>query len=257
MRLAPPRSRRPSRPFALPAVFALLALAACQGAPDEPKAPGAAAPVAPATPEASVKPGINEDFLDPDLDVAKFEQRFEGESREIFVHRARIAALVGLREGIDVADVGAGTGLFTVLFAPKVAPTGTVYAVDIAPKFVEHIEALGRQRGIDNMKPVVCSERSVDLPKDSVDLVFVCDTYHHFEYPQSTLRSIHEALRAGGELVVVDFIREPGVSREWILGHVRAGQAEVTREIEAAGFTFVRQDATPFLRENYLIRFRK
>ena len=54
-----------------------------------------------------------------------------------------------------------------------------------------------------------------------------------------------------------DFVREEGISREWILGHVRAGQAEVTREIEAAGFTFVRQEPTPFLRENYMLRFRK
>ena len=232
-----------SMPRARLLLSTLLALAACQGSPR-----GA---------EASVKPGINEDFLDPALDVAEYEQRFEVESREIFAHRARIAALVGLRQGLDVADIGAGTGLFTVMFAPKVAPGGTVYAVDIAPKFVEHIEALAAQRGVDNVVPVVCGERSVDLPAASVDLVFVCDTYHHFEYPRSTLASIHDALRPGGELVVVDFIREEGQSREWILGHVRAGQAEVTREIEAAGFTFVRQEPTPFLRENYMLRFRR
>ncbi|MFY9342013.1 MAG: class I SAM-dependent methyltransferase [Planctomycetota bacterium] len=212
---------------------------------------------APPTPEASVKPGINQDFLDPALDVTKYEQRFEVESREIFAHRARIAGLLRLRAGMSVADVGAGTGLFTVMFAPVVGPAGTVYGVDIAEKFVAHIQQLAAQRQLRNVAAVLCSERSTALPATSVDLVFVCDTYHHFEYPQSTLASIHQALRPGGELVVVDFIREPGVSRQWVLDHVRAGLPVVGQEIAAAGFELVRVEDTPFLRENYMVRFRK
>lgn len=233
-----------------PAVhLACLALfAACQGAPPPP-------PPAPA--ETSVKPGINQDFLDPALDVAKYEQRFEGESREIFAHRARIAGLLPLREGMAVADIGAGTGLFTMMFAGKVGPTGKVYAVDIAPKFVEHIQTLAAQRKLTNVAAVLCTDRSTQLPKASVDLVFVCDTYHHFEFPQATLASIHDALRPGGEFVVVDFLREPGTSRPWILDHVRAGREVVQQEIEAAGFELVQVEATPFLRENYQMRFRR
>lgn len=223
--------------------LALLA-AACHGAPG---------PIA----ETSVKPGINKDFVDPNLDVAKYQQRFEGESREVFVHRARIAALTGIRAGQHVADIGAGTGLFTFLFAPKVGDAGLVYAVEIAPKFVEHLRAGAAQRGHKNVRPALCTERSIELPEASIDLAFVCDTYHHFEYPKATLASIRAALRPGGELVVVDFIREVGVSRPWILEHVRAGQAEVAREIEAAGFKRVRDEATPFLAENYMMRFVK
>ncbi|MGE3171523.1 MAG: class I SAM-dependent methyltransferase [Planctomycetota bacterium] len=227
--------------------FVLLALtAACHG----PAAAGG-------DEQQSVKPGINEPFLDPALDVGKYEERFEGESREIFAQRARIAGLLGLRQGMDVADIGAGTGLFTRMFAPKVAPEGTVYAVEIAPKFVDHLRADATRRGHDNVKVVLCDERSTALPAASVDVVFVCDTYHHFEYPQHTLASIRAALRPGGELVVVDFIRIPGVSRDWILDHVRAGQDVVTAEIEAAGFEKVRDEATPYLRENYAMRFRR
>jgi ubiquinone/menaquinone biosynthesis C-methylase UbiE len=158
---------------------------------------------------------------------------------------------------MDVADVGAGTGLFTLLFAPQVGPKGTVYAVDIAAKFLDHIREAAAQRRLGNVKTVLCSERSAELPADSVDVVFVCDTYHHFEYPRSTLASMHEALRPGGELVIVDFIREEGVSRPWILEHVRAGLPIVRQEIEAAGFRQVQVESTPFLRENYLVRFRK
>jgi len=230
------------------ALAALAGLAACRGAPPAP---------APVAETASVKPGINEDFLDPALDVGKYEQRFEGESREIFVHRGRIAGLLDLRPGMAVADVGAGTGLFTLLFAPKVGTSGRVHGVDIAAKFVEHITRAAAERKLPQVEARLCSERSVELPAASVDLVFVCDTYHHFEYPQATLASIRSALRDGGELVIVDFIREPGISREWILGHVRAGEAVVRQEIEAAGFRFVRREETPYLRENYVLRFVK
>lgn len=208
-------------------------------------------------PEASVKPGINADFLDPALDVTKYEERFEVESREIFAHRAQIAALVGAREGLRIADIGAGTGLFTLMFATKVGTDGIVYAVDIAPRFVAHCESAATARGLRNVRGIVCGERSVDLPPASIDVAFVCDTYHHFEYPRSTLASIHDALRPGGELIVVDFIRIESQSRPWILGHVRAGQEVVSAEIEAAGFRKVRDEATPFLRENWAMRFVK
>ena len=114
------------------ALLSLLVVAACQG-------PRAESP----PDEASVKPGINKDFLDPKLEVAKYEERFEGESREIFAQRARIAGLLDLKEGMRVADVGAGTGLFTRMFAGKVGEQGTVYAVDIAKQFVEHVEKDG------------------------------------------------------------------------------------------------------------------
>lgn len=232
----------------------LLALPACHGQPDHAAGPG---PAAAAQETASVKPGINDDFLDPQLDVGRYEQRFEVESREIFAHRARIAALVPLDTGSAVADVGAGTGLFTWMFARKVGPTGKVYAVEIAPKFVEHLTSTARARGLAQVHAVQCTERSAELPPASVDAIFLCDTYHHFEFPQATLASLRSALRPGGQLVVVDFIREPGISRPWILDHVRAGMAEVRREIEAAGFEFVEQPPTPFLHENYCLRFRR
>lgn len=230
-----------------------VALVACR-ATGEPVASSAVATADPAT---SVKPGINKDFLDPALDVAKYEERFEGESREIFAQRARIAGLLGLREGAAVADVGAGTGLFTKMFATKVGPAGKVYGVDIAPKFVEHLREVAKQQSLPQIEAVLCTERSTELPAACVDLVFVCDTYHHFEYPTATLASIHSALRPGGELAIVDFHREPGVSRPWILEHVRAGRDVVQQEVEAAGFQLVCVEATPFLRENYLMRFRK
>jgi predicted methyltransferase len=203
--------------------------------------------------EKSVRPGINQPFENPD--VKNFVGIFEGESREIFTKRKEIVTACQLKPEMVVADIGAGTGLFTRLFAKEVGPKGKVYAVDIAPKFIEHIEKTCKDADIKNVVGVVCTADSVKLPPKSVDLVFICDTYHHFEFPFKTMASIHEALRPGGQVVVIDFHRIPGKSREWVLNHVRAGQEVVVKEIESSGFKKV--DEEKLLSENYLIRFEK
>ncbi len=210
-----------------------------------------------ATGDQSVKPGINDNFLSPDLDVSSFVERFEGDNREVFVHRARIASAAAVADGMRVADVGAGTGLFSRMFAQRVGAHGRVFAVEISERFAEHLRQDFVRRGIDNAEVVLCTERSAELPRASVDLAFVCDTYHHFEYPAATLSSLHKALRPGGEMVIVDFERIPGVSRPWLLDHVRCGKEVVIEEIESAGFTLVREEDSPFLRENYILRFRR
>jgi uncharacterized protein (TIGR01244 family) len=207
--------------------------------------------------EESIKEGINDSFKDPELDVSGFVARFEIEAREVYAARHDIVKAIGVGPGMRVADVGAGTGLYTFLFSEAVGPDGWVFAVDIAPRFLERIRGLAGDRGVGNVSGVLCPENSIGLPPASVDLAFVCDTYHHFEYPLSTTRSIHRALKPGARLIVIDFERIPETSREWILGHVRAGKADFRAEIEEAGFEFVGQIALPGLEENYLLEFRK
>ena len=184
-------------------------------------------------------------------------ERFEGESREVFAERATIVAAIGLKPGQAVADVGAGTGPFVGYFADAVGDQGTVYAIDIAPNFVEHLAQRAKREGHNQVEARLCSEDSVDLPADSIDLAFMCDVYHHFEFPRSSMGSIHSALRTGGEVVIVDFERIPGVSREWILGHVRAGKDEVFAEMASFGFVLVEQITMSGLKENWVARFRK
>jgi predicted methyltransferase len=203
--------------------------------------------------EKSVRPGINKPFEDPD--VKEFVSKFETESREIYAQRKEIVEKCKLKPGMAVADVGAGTGLFTRLFAQAVGDKGRVYAVDIAPKFIEHIEKTCKEAGIKNVKGVVCKPDSAGLEEGSVDLVFICDTYHHFEFPYKTLASLHKALRPGGQVVLIDFHRVEGKSSEWILGHVRAGQEVFVKEVESAGFKRVGEEK--FLKENYFVRFEK
>ena len=206
---------------------------------------------------ASVKPGINDRFLDPALDVSEWLGRFEIESREVYAARERVLDVCAIKPGSTVADIGAGTGFYSRLFADAVGEKGWVYSVDISANFLQHINRQAAENNVRNITGVLCSERSVCLPPNSVDLAFICDTCHHFEYPEQTLASLRRALKPGGRLVVIDFNRIPGKSREFLMGHVRAGREVFQAEIVKAGFTFMEEVEVPAFEENYLLKFRK
>lgn len=97
---------------------------------------------------------------------------------------------------------------------------------------------------------------SVNLPEGSIDLAFICDTYHHFEFPYRTMESIHRALKPGASVILVDFHRIEGQSSEWVLSHVRAGQEVFAKEISEAGFRQV-DEKKNLLKESYFVRFEK
>lgn len=198
-------------------------------------------------------PEINEQYRDPDF--GRWQRSFETEGREVYEKRLAIVDAVAPRPGQAVADVGAGTGLFTRLFAARVGPQGRVYAVDIARSFVDGNLRRARQAGLRNVVGIVSTQTDTRLDKGAVDLVFVCDAYHHFEDPPAMLASIRRALKPGGRLVVIDFERVPGVSPDWIVKHVRGGKEDFRREIEAAGFRHVEE--VKLMRENYFLRFTR
>lgn len=202
----------------------------------------------------SVKPGVNKQFEDPK--PGEFVGRFEKEGRDVFDRRIEILEAMSLKPGTIVADIGAGTGLFTRMFATKVGDEGKVYAVDIAANFIKHVEESATKAGLKNVKGVVCKPDSCELAPASVDVVFICDTYHHFEFPHKTMRSLHAALKPGGQLILIDFERIEGKSSEWTLGHVRAGKEVFSKEVTDAGFKLV-EEKKDLLRESYFLRFAK
>jgi len=203
--------------------------------------------------EQSVRPGINRHFMDPDWQ--RWVNTFERPGREVYDKRHAIIAASRARPGMDVADIGAGTGLFTRLFAPAIEPGGTVYAIDISGTFVDNILRTSREQGFTNVTGIVNTPTDIGLPANAIDLAFITDTYHHFEYPQQTLASIHQALRSDGRLIIIDFRRDPRISSDWVMGHVRGNKTWVIAEVASAGFRLV--DDKPLMRTNYFLEFVK
>ena len=203
--------------------------------------------------EQSARPGINTYYMDPDWQF--WVNQFESPGREIYDRRFDIMQASAVSPGMDVADIGAGTGLFTRLFSRQVGKEGKVYAVDISRPFVENILRMSREQGLTNIEGIVNSPRDAMLDAESIDLAFTVDTYHHFEYPKSMLASIHKALRSGGRLIVIDYRKHPGKSSRWVMGHVRADRKKVIAEITSAGFLQIADK--PLLGANYFLEFRK
>ncbi len=205
------------------------------------------------TQETSISPGINRHYqgaLHSDwLPI------FESESREVFAHRYEILDALNIKPGMRIADVGAGTGFYSLLFAKQTGPEGKVYAVDITEDFIDNINQRSSTAGINNLTGIVNNDKSAGLKKNSVDLIFICNTYHHFEYPESMMTSIHQALTDDGEVVLIDFSKNPSFSSAWIMGHVRANQQQVIDEMKSFGFTVSK--TLPLLKQNYFIKFKK
>lgn len=195
---------------------------------------------------------LNKSF---DADSSQWTARFEHEGRAIYDKRYEILDEMHLKPGMDVADIGAGSGLFARLIAQRVAPSGTVYAVDIAKNMIEHIDKTAQEEHIANLKAVLGDPHSPQLAPNSVDAICIIDSYHHFEFATDMLKEISKALRPNGVLMLIDFKRIDGVSRDYILKMVRAGEGTFTDEFQNAGFELVerRDDMFP---ENYLLKFK-
>lgn len=239
----------------LPLLFTLalpLFSCACEGIKPPPSRP-----LAPPPEEVSAKPGINDEFLVEGVNVQEWFQKFENESREIAAQKDGIVAAMQLKKGQDIADVGSGTGLFLKPLSDAVGVGGRVYALDIAPTFVDALKKRVKLEKLEQVEVRLSKERSVELPALSIDAAFVCDTYHHFEYPQHVLFSLFKAIRPLGSLYVVDFERVQGTSRQWVMDHVRADKRTTIKEIEQAGFEFVGELKVPGLAENYMLHFRR
>lgn len=203
--------------------------------------------------DAGADPSLNKPYENPDVRV--WTERFESAGRDIYDKRLAIVSASGVRRGMSVADIGAGTGLFTRLFSETVGPRGRVYAVDISRPFIEHITRTPRAKRSAPIIGIVNTQTDAMLPAASIDLAFISDTYHHFESPQAMMRSIHQALKPRGLLVIIDFKRVPGKSSQWVMEHVRGSKEQTIAEIEQIGFKLI--EDRDFLRENYFLKFKK
>jgi predicted methyltransferase len=211
----------------------------------------------PSEPElVSVRPGVNDRYFELDA-ISNFTAEFEVERRDVIRSRDEIVAALELSPGMIVADIGAGTGAFLAAISAGIGAGGKLYAVDIVPAFLEHLRTRAEQERLRNVEVIEGTATAVMLPDASIDLMFMCDVYHHIEYPSVYARSLHRALRADGRLIVVEFERIPGKTSPAMLEHVRQDKATLIAELTAEGFVLEREITDVPLRENYMLVFHK
>jgi SAM-dependent methyltransferase len=148
---------------------------------------------------------------------------------------------LGPLAGLTIADVGAGTGYFTVRLAARAGEKGRVYATDLQPEMLKLLSArLARER-VRNVTLVHGAIDDPKLPPASVDLVLMVDVYHEFSEPQKMLRGIRAALKPSGRLVLLEYRKEdPDVP---IRFEHKMSIAEAKLELEAEGFSLTRVDS--------------
>lgn len=194
---------------------------------------------------------------DGEVNLDVWLERLEVGSRELYSAREAVVAAAGLNEGDVVADIGAGTGLYTLLFAEAVGAKGHVYSVDIEPLFLDLINRRAEDMGFYNITAVLGRRNDISLPEQSVDVVFIADTYHYFENREDIMRTVRNALKPGGSLIIVDYEITPETVRPDDKSHVRFGKAGVISEMEYVGFETAGDITVDGLSENYFVRFRK
>jgi SAM-dependent methyltransferase len=147
-------------------------------------------------------------------------------------------AELNLKPGMMVGDVGAGTGFYSLRMAKFVAPGGVVYANDIQPEMLERLSANAASQKITNVVPVLGTESNPRLPLGKLDLVILVDVYHELSRPQRMLDRIHDSLKPGGRLVLLEYRKEdPSVP---IRPEHKMSVDEVKAEVTPEGFAFER-----------------
>lgn len=202
-------------------------------------------------------PPVADPYPSEPVNVDLWLERLEVGSRELYSARANVVAGLTLKPGARIADIGAGTGVYSLLFAEKVGPEGVVYAVDIEPRFLTLINQRADDLALSNVVSVLGRDDSITLPPGSVDVVFICDTYHYIDNPAALLKTAFAALRSGGALYIVDYDLKEGATPPPDKRQVHAGKESVAEAVEAVGFGEAETVEVAGLSENYMLRFVK
>jgi cyclopropane fatty-acyl-phospholipid synthase-like methyltransferase len=129
---------------------------------------------------------------------------FDSAGRDQRLQIDRVMDLLGITSGKNVADIGAGSGWFTVRAARRVGDSGRVYAVDINPEAVQHIKDRAQGEKLNNIESILGKEDDPLLPANRIDAVLVLKTYHEVAKPVTLLRNLRAALRPGAKVGIID-----------------------------------------------------
>jgi predicted methyltransferase len=158
---------------------------------------------------------------------------FEDPKRAERLQIDRVMDILGIKEGSNVADIGAGSGWFTVRAAQRAGTNGTIYAVEINKEYLQHIEKRSKSENLPNIRTILGKEDDPLLPENSVDAVLLLKTYHEVKEPVRLLKKTRVAMRPGARLGIID--REGKGSDHGIR------QETVIQEVERAGFVLVEE----------------
>jgi cyclopropane fatty-acyl-phospholipid synthase-like methyltransferase len=184
-------------------------------------------------------------------DPAAYIASLDDPARDAYQKPDEVLKALALRPGEVVADVGAGSGYFAVRFAGAVGESGRVYAVDISPDMVRHLNRRLRDAGIRNVVTILSDPDDPLLPDASVDRFVIVDTWHHVDDKEKYLGLMKRMLKPGGQVVHIDFQK-----RDLPVGppiEMKIAREDLVKDMEAAGFRLAAEHT--FLPYQYFLVF--
>jgi len=189
----------------------------------------------------------------PPGSIDGYIKMLESPDRASYQMPDRVVDSLCIKEGNAIADIGAGSGYFTKLFSERSGKNGKVFACDIDKGMISYLEKRIKNENLGNVTPILCKPNDPLLSPSSVDLIFICDTYHHLEKRGDYLNLLKKYLKPGGRLAIVDYQKRETPSGPPLA--MRIDREEIIKEITGAGYKL---DAEFFfLPYQYFIVFMK
>jgi cyclopropane fatty-acyl-phospholipid synthase-like methyltransferase len=180
-------------------------------------------------------------------DPQEYIKRLEAEQRVKELQVERVVETLKISPGQRVADLGAGSGLFTRPIAGKVGEKGTVFAIDIDPELLKHIDKSAENPAV--IRTVLAAEDDPKIP-ERVDLIVIIDTLHHIRNREAYLKKLRNYLQPSGRIAILDF------SKEWPAGHeqMKYSLEELEGWMKSAGYK--RVEKHDFLHNNFFVIYQ-
>ena len=170
----------------------------------------------------------------PPGSIDGYIKMLESPDRASYQMPDRVVDSLCIKEGNAIADIGAGSGYFTRLFSKRNGANGKVFACDIEKGMIDSIEKKIKNENLKNVVPILCKPDDPMLPPSSVDLIFICDTYHHIGKRENYLNLLKKYLKPGGRLAIVDYQKRETPSGPPLA--MRIDREEIIKEITGAGY---------------------
>ncbi len=189
-------------------------------------------------------------------DIDTYIQNLERPERDVDQQPEKVVEALNITPGMVVADVGAGSGYFTRRFAKAVGETGQVLAIDIEPKMLDYNKRELLKLGMaDRANFIIARPDDPSLDENSVDLVFLCNAYHHVEHHADYWGKVKSALKPKGRVVIIDFYHDERSGKLGFSKHHLVPKERVIANMEKAGLSFSKEHT--FLTRQYFLEFVK